>query len=191
MKVELNFSRLFFPSLFILSFLFSGLIGYPAPAYAITVNELEPNDTNATTNPLVWGQSGLGVIAAGVEYDGWILQSVRSGDLLFAMLSSIIDDGDPILSGYYTKSIDSTTNADMYNDDGGPPSSAFRDSLFAGEPLRRTGALFLRTDGFGNSTLNPCFAIINLSSSTLTSKNSSGFGGGPSNTLPFSSNQPL
>jgi len=55
-------------------------------AYGIPVGELEPNDTNATSNPLQWGQSGRGVIASGAEYDGWVIQSIRSGDLLFALL---------------------------------------------------------------------------------------------------------
>lgn len=124
-------------------------------AFAVPANELELNDSNATTNPLTEGEYGQGVIASGSEYDGWIIQSVHSTDLLFALLSAVTDDGDPILSGYYTKSINDTANSDMYNDDGGPKSSAFSDSLFAGEPIKRTGRLFLRADGFGSSTLNP------------------------------------
>lgn len=151
MKIISKLKRVIF--LLTITLLFSA-----TTSLAIPVNELEPNNTNQTASPLYEGQSGNGVIASGAEFDGWVLQSVHTTDILFALLSAVVDDGDPVMSAYYTNelgAVDATGSSDMYNDDGGPKSSAFNDSLFAGELIKRTGSLFIRADGFGSSTLNP------------------------------------
>ncbi|WKZ56302.1 MAG: PPC domain-containing protein [Bdellovibrionota bacterium] len=135
----------------------------PVPLLALPLMELEPNDLNASANPLPPGISARGTILSGGEYDGWVIPNVRQGDLYYILLSAITDSGDPVLTLMETAEIASgTTGFTYFDDDSGPDSAAFDDSLLAGFPAKRTGAAVLRVDGFGSSTLNPyeIFAVL-------------------------------
>ena len=120
--------------------------------------EVEPNDTLLTTNVLLPGQFGQGNISSGPEYDGWLIPDVHTDEFYCILLNAIEaapGTNDPVMTIFFNTSIASTTNADVYNDDGGPPSDVFRDSLVCGEQVKRAGALFVRADGFGSATLEP------------------------------------
>ena len=145
------------PAIFILMFVLGGVFSTQC-AGASPVGEVEPNDTLLTTNVLLPGQYGEGRILSGPEFDGWVIPNVHT-DEYFCILLNAIEAGpgnaDPIVSVYYNKQIDTTSNSDFYNDDGGPPAEGFRDSLLCGEQIKHAGSLFLRADGFGSSVLDP------------------------------------
>lgn len=139
-----------------IGFLCSFLLVTSTSSFALPTAELEPNDFNSSSNPLPRSLSGRGQILSGAEYDGWVIPNVQQGDLYYVLLSAITDSGDPVLSLFETSDISVGTElATYFNDDGGPPSSAFDDSLIAGALAKRTGAAVLRVDGFGSSSLDP------------------------------------
>lgn len=124
-------------------------------ARAVAVPELEPNDVGLQANPLLPGQYAFGHILLAADYDVWVIPDVRTDQVVCALLSSLADNGDPVLSAYFNHEATDTTMADIYNDDGGPSSNAFDDSFFCGERVGRAGSLFLRADGFGSSMVDP------------------------------------
>lgn len=125
------------------------------PAYAITAGEFESNDQLAGANALPAGVTATGLISSGTDYDLWVVPDVRSDQFVCAFLTDIANTGDPVLSAYFSTDPTDTINSEIYNDDGGPPAAAFKDSMFCGEKVRRTGSMILRADGFGSSTITP------------------------------------
>lgn len=127
-------------------------------AIAAPIGEVEPNNSLLQANILFPGQIGHGNISSGAEFDGWQIPNVHTDEFFCVLLNAIEaapSGNDPVLSAYFNVEIDDTSKSDYYNDDGGPPSDGFRDSMLCGEAIKRSGSIFFRVDGFGSSTLEP------------------------------------
>lgn len=138
----------------ILSAIFMGTSAVAAP-----VAEVEPNDNRQQAVPLYRGQSGIGNINTGAEFDLWALPNVRRTDsvFLYTATSTSTTSGDSIMSAFIPGADPSTTtNATFYDDDSGPNAvGGFSSSTINGVTPPSNGALLVRVDGFGSSTLTP------------------------------------
>ncbi len=119
-------------------------------SFADPVGELEPNDSKTSATQLFRGHTGVGNISTGADFDMWQIPNVHSGEKLYMLYSAEPQPPsavDPVLT-----LTDQTDETIEYNDDGGPPASAFSDSLIVGRAAKRNGSLFAKLDGFGSST---------------------------------------
>ncbi len=133
-------------------------IGVSSLAWAAPIGEVNPNESKSDAVPLARGQTGVGEISSGPDFDFWRIPNVLFGDKFYIMHSAEPQPPsalDPVMIIKDQSHIDEVTTPDsylIYNDDGGPAAQAFDDSLAVGEKVKRNGSLFVRAEGFGSST---------------------------------------